>query len=50
VTQDRALGKSYIDRAIAGGDVTARELASHDYDPESVTPDADKAHYRQPQF
>jgi TPR repeat protein len=50
VTQDRALGKSYIDLAVKGGDRTARELASHDYDPESVTPDADKAHYRKPQF
>jgi len=29
---------------------SARELAQHDYDPESVTPDADKAHYRKPQF
>jgi TPR repeat protein len=50
VTQDRALGKSYIDRAAKGGDVTARELASHDYDPESVTPESDKARYRKPQF
>ncbi len=50
VTQDRALGKSYVDKAAGGGDTTARELAQHDYDPESVTPDADKAHYRKPQF
>ncbi|MGO9942516.1 MAG: tetratricopeptide repeat protein [Rhodoblastus sp.] len=50
VTQDRALGKSYVDKAASGGDITARELAQHDYDPESVTPDADKAHYRKPQF
>ena len=50
VEQDRALGKSYIDRAAKGGDVTARELASHDYDPESVTPESDKARYRKPQF
>ena len=50
VTQDRALGKAYVDRAAAGGDATARELAAHDYDPESVTPTADLAHYRQPQF
>jgi TPR repeat protein len=50
VTQDRALGKAYIDRAASGGDTTARELTRHDYDPESVTPESDKAHYRQPQF
>ena len=50
VTQDRALGKSYIDKASAGGDATAKELAQHDYDPESVTPTADLAHYRKPQF
>jgi hypothetical protein len=25
-------------------------LAQHDYDPESVTPTADLAHYRKPQF
>ena len=50
VTQDRALGKAYIDRAASGGDATARELARHDYDPESVTPESDKAHYRKPQF
>jgi TPR repeat protein len=50
VTQDRALGKSYVDKALIGGDTTARELAQHDYDPESVTPDSDKAHYRKPQF
>ncbi|WP_374544710.1 tetratricopeptide repeat protein [Rhodoblastus sp.] len=50
VDQDRALGKDYIDKAAAGGDKTAKELAQHDYDPESVTPTADLAHYRKPQF
>ncbi|WP_298356836.1 sel1 repeat family protein [Rhodoblastus sp.] len=50
VMQDRAAGKALIDKAAAGGDKTARELASHDYDPDSVTPTADLAHYRQPQF
>ncbi|MDR3421108.1 MAG: hypothetical protein P4L80_07710 [Xanthobacteraceae bacterium] len=47
---DRKAGKALIDKAAAGGDTTARELAQHDYDPESVTPEADKARYRQPQF
>jgi uncharacterized protein len=47
---DRAAGKALIDKAAAGGDTVARELARHDYDPESVTPDSDKARYRQPQF
>ncbi len=50
VTQDRALGKAYVDSAANGGDTTARELAAHDYDPEFVTPTADLAHYRKPQF
>ena len=50
VTQDRAQGKSLIDSAAKGGDTTARELAAHDYDPESVTPTSDLAHYRKPQF
>jgi TPR repeat protein len=50
VTQDRALGKRLVDQAAKGGDTTARELAAHDYDPESVTPTADLAHYRKPQF
>ena len=50
VDQDSKLGKAMIDRAAAGGDTTARELAQHDYDPESVTPTADLAHYRKPQF
>ena len=50
VSQDRALGKTLVDQAAKGGDTTARELAAHDYDPESVTPTADLAHYRKPQF
>ncbi len=50
VSQDRALGKNFVDRAAKGGDTTARELAAHDYDPETVTPTADLAHYRKPQF
>ncbi len=50
VTQDSAAGKAMIDKAAAGGDKTARELAQHDYDPDAVTPTADLAHYRQPQF
>jgi TPR repeat protein len=50
VDQDRRLGKAMIDQAAAGGDKTARELIAHDYDPEAVTPTADLAHYRKPQF
>jgi TPR repeat protein len=50
VAQDRALGKALVDQSAAAGDKTARELAQHDYDPESVTPTADLAHYRKPQF
>ncbi len=50
VEQDSALGKRFVDEAAQGGDTTARELATHGYDPESVTPDADKAHYRKPQI
>jgi TPR repeat protein len=50
VAQDRALGKELVDKSAAAGDKTARELAQHDYDPESVTPTADLAHYRKPQF
>jgi uncharacterized protein len=50
VDQDTKLGKAMIDKAAAGGDTTARELIAHDYDPESVTPSADLAHYRKPQF
>ncbi len=50
VPLDRKLGKDMIDRAAASGDKTARELAAHDYDPESVTPTVDLARYRKPQF
>ncbi|MCI4677954.1 sel1 repeat family protein [Rhodoblastus acidophilus] len=50
VMRDRAAGKALIDKAAEGGDTTARELAQHDYDPDLVTPTADLAHYRQPQF
>jgi len=50
VTQDTALGKHYVDDAAQGGDTTARDLASHGYDPEWVTPECDKAHYRKPQI
>jgi uncharacterized protein len=50
VEQDGAQGKAYIDKAAAGGDSIARELAQHDYNPESVTPTSDLAHYRKPQF
>jgi len=50
IARDEKLGRAMIDRAAAGGDVTAKELIAHDYDPESVTPGADRARYRQPQF
>ena len=50
VAHDENLGRAMIDRAAAGGDVTAKELIAHGYDPESVTPGADRARYRQPQF
>lgn len=50
VPQDTRLGRKLVDEAAAAGDKTAKELAAHDYDPESVTPTADLAHYRQPQF
>ena len=46
VPQDVAEGRTFIDRAAAGGDATARELAAHDCDPEAVTPEADKDRYR----
>jgi TPR repeat protein len=50
VARDEKLGREMIDRAAAGGDVTAKELIAHGYDPESVTPGADRARYRKPQF
>jgi TPR repeat protein len=50
VAHDEKLGRAMIDRAAAGGDVTAKELIAHHYDPESVTPASDRARYRQPQF
>ncbi len=50
IARDEKLGRAMIDRAAAGGDVTAKELIANGYDPESVTPGADRARYRQPQF
>jgi len=50
VARDEKQGRAMIDRAAAGGDATAKELIAHDYDPDSVTPGADRARYRQPQF
>lgn len=46
VPQDPIAGRDYIDRAAKDGDDTARELAASGYDPESVTPEADKDRYR----
>ena len=45
VPQDLGEGRAYIDRAAAGGDVTAKDLAAHDYDPEVATPSADSDRY-----
>jgi TPR repeat protein len=50
IARDEKLGRAMIDRAAQGGDKTAKELIAHGYDPESVTPGADRARYRQPQF
>jgi TPR repeat protein len=50
VARDRALGKALVDKAAAAGEPTAKALAAADYNPEAVTPTADLAHYRQPQF
>jgi TPR repeat protein len=47
---DPALGKALVDRAAAAGEPTAKALADANYDPEAVTPTADLAHYRRPQF
>ena len=46
VAQDPIAGRAYIDRAARDGDSTAHELAASGYDPEAVTPDADKDRYR----
>ena len=45
VPQDVIAGRADIDRAAQGGDATAKELAASGYDPEAVTPDADKERY-----
>jgi len=46
VSQDPIAGRAYVDRAARDGDSTAAELSKNGYDPESVTPDADKDRYR----
>ena len=48
VRRDLIAGRAMIDRAAQGGDATAQDLATHGYDPEWVTPDADKPRYRIP--
>lgn len=48
VAHDEILGRAYVDRAAKAGDATAKELVRNGYDPMSVTPDADKNHYRDP--
>lgn len=48
VRRDLIAGRAMIDRAAKGGDTTAQDLAAHGYDPEWVTPDADKPRYRAP--
>eukprot|EP01037_Dinobryon_pediforme_P014836 gene14836-14972_t len=46
VARNENLGKSYVDRAAKQGDVSAATLAAQGYNPDSVTPEADKARYR----
>jgi len=50
VRRDEILGRAYVDRAAKQGDSSAAELAAGGYDPEVVTPDADKERYRQPLY
>ncbi len=50
VRRDEILGRSYVDRAVKQGDSSAVDLADHGYDPEAVTPDADKDRYRKPMY
>jgi uncharacterized protein len=50
VKRDEILGRAYVDRAARQGDSSAAELAAQGYDPEAVTPDADKERYRQPMY
>eukprot|EP01037_Dinobryon_pediforme_P014671 gene14671-14795_t len=47
VARNDGLGKSYVDRAARQGDTSAALLAAQGYNPDSVTPDADKARYRE---
>jgi uncharacterized protein len=46
VTRDETLGRTYVDKAAAQGDSSAVTLAAQGYNPDSVTPDADKLRYR----
>jgi len=46
VPRNEAMGRAYVDRAAAQGDESAAILAAQGYNPDSVTPDADKARYR----
>ena len=50
VRRDEKLGRDFIDRAARQGDVSAREVAEHGYDPEIATPDADRPRYRAPMY
>ena len=50
VSRDVIRGRALIDRAATQGDTAAQELARQGYDPESVTPEADKQRYRKPMF
>ncbi|MEM7685802.1 MAG: sel1 repeat family protein, partial [Pseudomonadota bacterium] len=45
VARDPIRGRQWVDRAAAQGLDTAQELQSSGYDPESVTPDADRWKY-----
>jgi TPR repeat protein len=46
VKRDDVLGRNFVDRAARQGDPNAQELAAAGYDPEAITPDADKERYR----
>jgi hypothetical protein len=48
VTRDPVRGRMFVDRAAAKGEKSAIELKANDYDPNSVTPDADEHRYEKP--
>ena len=50
VPRDVIRGRALVDRAAAQGDTSAQGLARQGYDPETVTPEADRQRYRKPMF